>query len=65
MCFGMQHSIQINSKAIGQGLPVYVIAEIGCNHKGDMTIAKELIKIAKVKSNKNNELNFNALCNEK
>ena len=26
----------------------YVIAEIGCNHKGDMTIAKELIKIAKI-----------------
>jgi sialic acid synthase len=24
-----------------------VIAEIGCNHKGDMTIAKELIKMAK------------------
>lgn len=26
----------------------YVIAEIGCNHKGDMTIAKELIKVAKI-----------------
>jgi sialic acid synthase len=26
----------------------YVIAEIGCNHKGDMQIAKELIKIAKI-----------------
>ena len=26
----------------------YVIAEIGCNHKGDMEIAKELIKIAKI-----------------
>ena len=25
----------------------YVIAEIGCNHKGDMNIAKELIKMAK------------------
>lgn len=25
-----------------------VIAEIGCNHKGDMTIAKELIKVAKM-----------------
>lgn len=29
----------------------YVIAEIGCNHKGDMEIAKELIKIAKIFSN--------------
>jgi len=26
----------------------YVIAEIGCNHKGDMNIAKELIKVAKI-----------------
>ena len=26
----------------------FVIAEIGCNHKGDMEIAKELIKIAKI-----------------
>jgi N-acetylneuraminate synthase len=25
-----------------------VIAEIGCNHKGDMEIAKELIKVAKI-----------------
>ena len=28
----------------------YVIAEIGCNHKGDMEIAKELIKIAQDQS---------------
>lgn len=26
----------------------YVIAEIGCNHKGEIEIAKELIKIAKI-----------------
>jgi len=26
----------------------FVIAEIGCNHKGDMSIAKELIKMAKI-----------------
>lgn len=26
----------------------YIIAEIGCNHKGDMNIAKELIKVAKI-----------------
>jgi sialic acid synthase len=26
----------------------YVIAEIGCNHKGELEIAKELIKIAKI-----------------
>jgi sialic acid synthase len=29
-------------------LKPYVIAEIGCNHKGDIEIAKELIKIAKI-----------------
>lgn len=29
----------------------YVIAEIGCNHKGEMVIAKELIKIAKIFGN--------------
>lgn len=28
--------------------PPYVIAEIGCNHKGDINIAKELIKVAKI-----------------
>lgn len=28
--------------------PAKVMAEIGCNHKGDMEIAKELIKIAKI-----------------
>ncbi|MDD7885179.1 N-acetylneuraminate synthase family protein [Flavivirga sp. 57AJ16] len=26
----------------------YIIAEIGCNHKGDIGIAKELIKVAKI-----------------
>lgn len=28
--------------------PPYIIAEIGCNHKGDIDIAKELIKVAKI-----------------
>ncbi len=31
----------------------YVIAEIGCNHKGDLKIAKELIYISKVFGNAN------------
>ena len=31
----------------------FVIAEIGCNHKGDMEIAKELIKVAKIFCNVN------------
>lgn len=29
-----------------QKFPVQVIAEIGCNHKGDMELAKELIRVA-------------------
>ena len=46
----------------------YVIAEIGCNHKGDIEIAKELIKMAKifcnvdaVKLQKRNRFNFNSI----
>jgi sialic acid synthase len=31
--------------------PATVIAEIGCNHKGDIEIAKELIKVAKIYCN--------------
>ncbi len=31
----------------------YVIAEIGCNHKGDISIAKEMIKVAKIYCNAN------------
>jgi len=31
----------------------YIIAEIGCNHKGDMKIAKELISMAKIFCNVN------------
>ena len=31
----------------------FIIAEIGCNHKGDITIAKELIKVAKIFCNAN------------
>lgn len=31
----------------------YIIAEIGCNHKGDMQIAKELISMAKIFGNAN------------
>jgi len=31
----------------------YIIAEIGCNHKGDMQIARELINMAKIFGNAN------------
>ena len=39
--------IQINNKKIGSNHSVYIIAEIGINHQGDVNIAKELILQAK------------------
>ena len=43
----MDHTITINGKKIGEGCPIYVIAEIGINHNGQMNTAKELIDQAK------------------
>ena len=39
--------IKINNKIIGNNHAVYIIAEIGINHQGDIEIAKELILEAK------------------
>lgn len=39
--------INIGNRSIGEGCPVYVIAEIGINHNGSMDLAKQLIKGAK------------------
>ncbi len=39
-------SIQIANKLIGSGQPVFVIAEIGVNHNGDLTMARALIDVA-------------------
>lgn len=38
--------IRIGSKSIGFGEPVFIIAEAGVNHNGDLQIAKELIDTA-------------------
>jgi len=38
--------IKIGNKVIGNGKPVYIIAEIGLNHQGDIKIAKTLIDAA-------------------
>jgi len=38
--------VSIASKLVGKGHPVYVIAEIGLNHNGDVEIAKQLIDVA-------------------
>ena len=39
-------SIRVGNHTIGRGNPVYVIAEIGINHNGDINIAKKLIDVA-------------------
>lgn len=41
------NTITFNNKTIGHGNPVYIIAEIGINHQGDVNIAKQLIDEAK------------------
>jgi N-acetylneuraminate synthase len=40
-------SVSIGNRAIGDGQPLYVIAEIGINHNGSVELAKQLIKGAK------------------
>jgi N-acetylneuraminate synthase len=39
-------AVAIGGVAIGTGEPVYVIAEIGLNHNGDVDVAKRLIDVA-------------------
>ena len=43
----MPKVIKIGSRQVGEGFPVYVIAEIGINHNGDIELAKQLIDVAK------------------
>jgi N-acetylneuraminate synthase len=38
--------VKIGNKTIGEGEPVFVTAEIGINHNGDLNIAKKLIDAA-------------------
>ena len=39
-------AIEIAGRAVGAGEPLFVIAEIGLNHNGDIDIAKQLIDVA-------------------
>ncbi|MEI3844451.1 MULTISPECIES: N-acetylneuraminate synthase family protein [unclassified Microbacterium] len=39
-------TVSIGSRVVGGGNPVYVIAEIGLNHNGDVELAKKLIDVA-------------------
>ncbi len=42
----MTNKVSVGKKAIGTGEPVYIIAEIGINHNGDIEIAKQLMDVA-------------------
>ncbi|MFC2063893.1 N-acetylneuraminate synthase family protein [Chloroflexota bacterium] len=43
----MTREVRIGNKLIGDSHPVYIVAEIGINHNGDLDIAKKLINSAK------------------
>jgi N-acetylneuraminate synthase/N,N'-diacetyllegionaminate synthase len=43
----MNSKIKIGNKWIGKGYPVFIIAEAGVNHNGDLSLAKKLIDLAK------------------
>ncbi len=43
----MQRSVEVEGVKIGYGYPVFMIAEAGVNHNGDLGLAKELIVKAK------------------
>lgn len=38
--------ININGKLVGDGYPTYIIAEVGINHNGDVSLAKEMVAAA-------------------
>ena len=42
----MATTIQVGDKRIGAGAPVFIIAEAGVNHNGDLDMAKRLIDVA-------------------
>jgi sialic acid synthase SpsE len=42
----MINKVSVGKKFIGEGEPVYIIAEIGINHNGDIEIAKQLMDVA-------------------
>jgi N-acetylneuraminate synthase len=42
----MPNAIQLGSRMVGEGYPTFIIAEIGINHNGDLSIARRLIDVA-------------------
>lgn len=43
----MTREVKIGNRKIGDGHPVYIMAEVGINHNGNVEIAKQLIDAAK------------------
>ena len=43
----MLNKVKIGNRNIGEGNPVYIVAEIGINHNGDLNTAKNMILSAK------------------
>lgn len=39
-------TIRVGDRGIGPGLPVYVIAEAGVNHNGELSLAETMVKVA-------------------
>lgn len=44
----MRENIEIGKKTIGPGAPVFIVAEIGMNHNGDVELGKKIIKEAAI-----------------
>jgi len=42
----MAREIRLGDRMVGDGYPAYVVAEIGINHNGDLSIAKQMIDAA-------------------
>ena len=42
----MTTKVKIGKHIVGDGEPFFIVAEIGINHNGDLSIAKKLIDIA-------------------
>lgn len=42
----MSRIVDLGGRKVGEGYPVYVVAEIGINHNGDLDLAKRLIDAA-------------------
>ena len=42
----LDSEVQIGKKSVGKGYPVFIVAEIGINHNGEIDIAKKLIDAA-------------------